>query len=69
MRKSQQRGRGGTGEDPGNVCHGGSELVTDSNENMICGAAQAVERVVGEACASVEKRRKGRTMRHNMTIK
>nr|CAD7453199.1 unnamed protein product [Timema tahoe] len=36
------------------------ELVTDGTENMNCGAVQAVERVVGEVCASAEERYKGR---------
>nr|CAD7262702.1 unnamed protein product [Timema shepardi] len=41
------------------------ELVKNGNENMICGAAQAVERVVGVVCASAKKRRKSQTVRHN----
>nr|CAD7437541.1 unnamed protein product [Timema bartmani] len=41
------------------------ELVTDGSENIKCGAVQVVERVVGAVGASAEKRRKGRTMRHN----
>nr|CAD7264758.1 unnamed protein product [Timema shepardi] len=36
------------------------ELVTDGPENMDCGVAQAVERVVGTARASAEERYKGR---------
>nr|CAD7570122.1 unnamed protein product [Timema californicum] len=41
------------------------EFVTDGSENMKCGAAQAVERVVSEVFASVEKGCKGLTVRHN----
>nr|CAD7199974.1 unnamed protein product [Timema douglasi] len=37
----------------------GGESVTDGLENMVCGAAQAVGRVVGAACASAEERYKG----------
>nr|CAD7261929.1 unnamed protein product [Timema shepardi] len=37
------------------------EFVTDGSENMKCGAAQAVERVVSEVFASVEKGCKGLT--------
>nr|CAD7423406.1 unnamed protein product [Timema monikensis] len=36
------------------------ELVADGLENMDSGAVQAVERVVGAACASVKERYKGR---------
>nr|CAD7193629.1 unnamed protein product [Timema douglasi] len=36
------------------------ESVTDSSENMDCGAVQAVERVVGAACAGAKDRYKGR---------
>nr|CAD7592325.1 unnamed protein product [Timema genevievae] len=36
-------------------------LVTDGFDNMDCGAVQAVERVVGVACASAEERDKGLT--------
>nr|CAD7442702.1 unnamed protein product [Timema bartmani] len=46
-------------EESSQWCGVKSELVTDSNENMISGAAQAIERVVGKVCASAEKRRKG----------
>nr|CAD7206504.1 unnamed protein product [Timema douglasi] len=35
------------------------ELVKDGNESMICGAVQALERVVGAVCGSAEERRKG----------
>nr|CAD7203000.1 unnamed protein product [Timema douglasi] len=41
------------------------ELVKNGNENMICGAAQAAERVVGVVCSSAKKRRKSQTVRHN----
>nr|CAD7589189.1 unnamed protein product [Timema genevievae] len=44
------------------------ELVMDVLENMKCGAAQAVERVVGAVGASAEKRCKGRTVRHNNSL-
>nr|CAD7201088.1 unnamed protein product [Timema douglasi] len=36
------------------------EIITDGSENMNCGAVQAVERVVGAACASAEERYKDR---------
>nr|CAD7459268.1 unnamed protein product [Timema tahoe] len=42
-------------------------LVTDSLENMDCGAVQAVERVGGAACASGEERDKGRLDRSSGT--
>nr|CAD7258990.1 unnamed protein product [Timema shepardi] len=36
------------------------EIITDGSENMNCGAVQAIERVVGAACACSEERYKGR---------
>nr|CAD7441254.1 unnamed protein product [Timema bartmani] len=43
-------------------------LVTYGSENMKCGAAKAVERVVGAVSASAEKRRQSRTVRHNIVL-
>nr|CAD7589850.1 unnamed protein product [Timema genevievae] len=47
--------------------HGGrGALITDGFDNMNCGAVQAVERLVGAACASAEERDKGLTQQNGV---
>nr|CAD7575113.1 unnamed protein product [Timema californicum] len=43
------------------------ELFSEGSENMKCGGAQAVERLVAASCASAEERRKGRTSTNTMS--